>query len=89
MVCVVSLFADELPIHGFGVKTQGLAAYGSQLRVGRLAAMATGRAALRPVARPGPQVLRELHGVRSPLAEPVARPMESAEQHARKPHVIR
>ena len=28
---IVGLFADELPIHGFGVKTQGLAAYGSQL----------------------------------------------------------
>lgn len=31
MICVISLFADELPIHGFGVKTQGLAAYSSQL----------------------------------------------------------
>ncbi|MDB4898121.1 MAG: hypothetical protein JWN15_4383, partial [Firmicutes bacterium] len=28
---IVSLFAEELPLHGFGVKTRGLAAYGSQL----------------------------------------------------------
>jgi hypothetical protein len=28
---IVSMFAGELPIHGFGVKTQGLASYGAQL----------------------------------------------------------
>lgn len=28
---IAGLFAAELPIHGFGVKTQGLGAYGSQL----------------------------------------------------------
>ena len=48
MVCVVSLFAGELPIHGFGVKTQGPAAYGSQLASADSLASATGRAALRP-----------------------------------------